>query len=71
MKLNDLSDVNITETVDVNAEIEKIASHWREHGKGMSKDDLADAVGNDLEQLEYSPQQVEKLVPRIVKMVMG
>lgn len=71
MKLNDLTDVSLTEMVDADSEVKRIAAHWKEQGKGMSKDDLINAIGNDLEQLEYSPEDVEKLVPRILKMVTG
>jgi hypothetical protein len=76
MKLQDIKDVQtVNETMsqhtDVNSEVARLVDHWKEHGKGMSDDQLADAIGNDLEQLEYSPQEVSSLVSKIVAKVKG
>lgn len=48
-------------------EIERIINHWKGKTKDMSEDQLRDAVGNDLEKLEYSPEEVEQYVPEIMK----
>lgn len=43
---------------DNNDELQRIADHWKEEGQDMSEDELRDAIGNDLEQLEYTPEQI-------------
>lgn len=65
MKINDIL------LVEDHAEDEmrRLADHWKKEGKGMSKDQLADAIGQDLEMLEYSPEEVDKMVPRVLKMI--
>lgn len=54
---------------DAKEESARIASYWRGRAHSMSDSELRDAIANDLEQIEYSPDQVEKLVPRILRMV--
>lgn len=59
----------VKEAVDSKSDVARITSYWR--GKAASKTDaeLRDAIGNDLEQLDYPPEEVAKLVPRILKAV--
>ncbi len=59
----------INEQANAQAEVQRIADHWKQYANKMSDQQLADAVGNDLEQLEYTPDQVEKLVPVAVKLI--
>lgn len=52
----------------VERDIERIATYWDdETAAGMSDNDVREAVGYDLEQLEYTPDQVEVIVPRILR----
>lgn len=69
-----LQDIAINENMSQHApsgETARLVAHWKEHGKGMSEAELADAIGNDLEQLEYSPDEIAHLVPQIVSQVIG
>lgn len=59
----------INEQANANEEMKRIAQHWRGYRDKMSDPQLADAVGNDLEQLEYTPDQVEAMVPTILAMI--
>lgn len=59
------------EEVDPDAEAKRIAAHWKKAGKGMSDAELRKHIGHDLEQLEYAPNQVARMVPKIIKMVKG
>ncbi len=52
-------------------DVERLVKYWKENMKGMSTDELREAIGDELEQLEYSPEEVEKMVPKILKMVIG
>lgn len=71
MKLNDLTNIyeDMSQHTDVDDEMSRIAAFWKQHSKGMSDDDLAEVIGNDLEQLEYSPEEAEKMIPKIVRMI--
>lgn len=74
MKLNDilLVEAGASErAIQRVREVKRIADHWREKGKGMSKDKLVDQIGNDLEMLEYSPDEVEKMIPQVLKAIGG
>ena len=68
MKLQDIKE-GMSGHTDVNSEVARLVAHWKEHGNGMSDVQLADAIGNDLEQLEYAPEEVQKLVPHIISKV--
>ena len=50
-------------------DISRLVAHWKKEGADMEMQDLRDAIGDDLEQLEYSPEQVEKLLPGIIAKV--
>ena len=45
-------------TPELDDELQRIADHWREEGAEMEDDELRDAIGDDLEQLEYSPEEI-------------
>jgi hypothetical protein len=47
-------------------DIDRLVSYWKKEGKDMEPQDLHNAVADDLEQLEYSPEQIEKLLPGII-----
>lgn len=52
---------------NVKEEMQRIAEYWREHGQDMDEAQVREAIAMDLEQLEYSPQQVEEMVPQIMQ----
>lgn len=54
---------------DKEADCKRIANHWKKKAAKMSKDELRAAIGNDLEQLEYSPSDVSKMVGKILKLI--
>lgn len=54
-----------------NSELERIADHWREEGKDMSEDELRDAIGDELEQLEYSPEEISDGIDTVMSMIGG
>jgi len=59
----------INEQANAKDEMERIALHWKGYQAQMTDQQLFDAVGNDLEELEYTPEQVEKMVPAILGMI--
>lgn len=56
-------------SVNVDDELQRIADYWKSAGDALSDDELRDAVGNDLEQLEYSPEEVEQYLPQVLQMI--
>lgn len=50
-------------------ELERIADHWREEGAEMEDDDLRDAIGDDLEQLEYSPEEMPDAIDEVMSIL--
>lgn len=51
----------------VDSDVAKIVSFYK--GKDMQPDQLANAIGDELEQLEYDPQQIEQLLPKIIQLI--
>lgn len=52
-------------------EIARIVDHWKVDGQGMGDDELIEAIASDLEMLEYSPDEIDRLVPQILQQVRG
>lgn len=51
-------------------EVDRIVDHWKKDRYDFMNDkQLRDAVGDDLEQLEYSPEDIAKMVPQILKKI--
>lgn len=50
-------------------ELERIADHWREEGADMDDDELRDAIGDDLEQLDYSPEEISDGIDKVMSML--
>lgn len=48
-------------------DIKKLANQLKRVGKDMDEDHLVDAIADDLEMLEYSPKEIEKMVPQVLK----
>lgn len=70
----ELSDVNGggeygPETVGSDEELQRIADHWQEEGADMEDDQLRDAIGDELEQLEYSPEEISSGIDRVMSML--
>jgi len=57
----------ITEMVSKSDDIEKMVSHWKEKAADMTKEQLMDAIGEELEMLEYSPKDVSAMITMIIK----
>jgi hypothetical protein len=58
------------ESVELNDdELQRIADHWQEEGADMDDDDLADAIGDDLEQLEYAPEEISAGIMKVMSML--
>lgn len=50
-------------------ELQRIADHWEAEGAEMSDDELRDAIGDDLEQLEYSPEEISDGIDQVMSML--
>lgn len=61
----------INETVNTSKEMKRIADHWSSvaNETKMSDQELRDFIGDDLEHLEYTPEQIETMVDKIFDMV--
>lgn len=70
MKLQDivLAESNTGEQHDREV-VSRLGDHYHKVGKGMSKDELIDAISDDLEQLEYSPDDVEKMTNAVLRIL--
>lgn len=69
--LKELNEMAATHQPNVKEEMQRIADYWREHGTDMGPDEVREAIAMDLEMLEYSPDQVEEMVPQIMQMLGG
>ena len=78
IKLNDISaPINkhmtlikqLNEMMNARWDMLKIADQWSRTADKLTDEDLVDIVGNDLEMLEYTPAQVEDMVPIVVKLI--
>ena len=67
--LKDVNEMAAMHQPNVKEEMHRIAEYWRKHGYDMDEAQVREAVAMDLEQLEYSPQQVEEMVPQIMQML--
>lgn len=61
----------LNESANAKAEMKRIADHWTDVTKNtkMTDKQLMDVIGNDLEQLEYSPTQVDNMTTNIFNMI--
>ena len=56
------------------SEISRIAEYWRDmvnERPEMDEQELMAGIGDDLEQLEYSPEEINRMVPKVMRMVLG
>ncbi len=61
----------IKELMESQGEIDRVVDHWKEKGATMSKAALRDAIGMELEHLEYTPAQVAAVLPQIIERIKG
>ena len=52
-------------------EIDRLVDHWKEEGAHLSKSELRDAIGHELEMLEYTPAHVKAILPQIMDRIRG
>ncbi len=61
----------IRQLMEANQEIDRLVDHWKELGAKMSKSELRDSIGHELEMLEYSPAHIKAVLPQIIARVQG
>lgn len=66
---NDAEDETLDFENGSDDEITRIADHWREEGADMTDDELRDAIGDELEQIEYSPEEISDGIDRVMSML--
>lgn len=56
---------------DAEGDMQRLADHWRGvvTRRHLRDQELKDEIGNDLEMLEYSPEQVAKMVQTVMHMI--
>lgn len=69
--LKDINEMAALGQPDVQDEMHRIADYWRENGQDMPEEELRSSIAMDLEQLEYSPEQAEQLIPQVMQMLRG
>lgn len=52
-----------------NDDIVKLATQLKDEVVRLSPDAASERIAQDLEMLEYSPEEIEQLVPRILNMI--
>ena len=50
-------------------DLERIVQHHREESASLSDDDMREAIGMDLEMLEYDPDEAEPMIVRAMQML--
>lgn len=66
---NDGDDFDYNSDTQRDDELQKVADHWLEAGEEMSDDDLRDEIGNELEQLDYSPEDISSGIDTVMDML--
>lgn len=64
--VGDPDDANFDKPDD---ELQRIADHCREECADMSDDELRDKIGDDLEQLEYSPEEISDGIDTVMELL--
>ena len=59
----------LNEMMNAQDDMRKIADQWARTAHKMSDEDLVNVIGNDLEMLEYTPAQVNDMVPIVIGLV--
>lgn len=47
----------------------RIVAYWRGRAHTMTDSELRSKIGNDLEGLDYNPDDVAKMVPQVIKAI--
>jgi len=59
----------LNEMMNARDDMQKIADQWARTAHKMTDEDIVNVVGNDLEMLEYTPAEVEDMVPIVVGLI--
>ena len=59
----------LNEMMNARSDMQKIADQWARTAHKMTDEDIVNVVGNDLEMLEYTPAEVEDMVPIVVGLI--
>jgi len=59
----------LNEMMNAQDDMRKIADQWARTSHKMTDEDLVNVIGNDLEMLEYTPAQVNDMVPIVIGLV--
>jgi len=59
----------LNEAAGEQQDVKRIVAHWKENKKDRSDAEIQKIIGNELEQLEYSPEDIERILPQIIKLV--
>ena len=73
LKVKDPVELAFESVADPSTDMARIAEHWREVRADipdMGEEELRTNIGNDLEMLEYNPEEVEQMIPQVMKMVL-
>lgn len=56
-------------TMGTDEELERIADYWREEGADMDDEHLRDAIGDELEQLDYDSEQISAGIDKVMNLL--
>lgn len=59
----------LNEMMNAQNDMRKIADQWARTAHKLTDEDIVDVVGNDLEMLEYTPAEVEDMVPIVLGLI--
>lgn len=66
---NNGADAEMDIEIGSDEELKRLADQYREREAKMSDDDLRDAIGDDLEQLEYQPEDIARGIEAVMSML--
>jgi len=65
----DLEEPNLDDVELDEEELERIAEYYRDRAEGMEDEELEDAIGEDLYEIEYTPEQIGAAIPKIMALL--
>ena len=72
LKVKDPVELALESVANPKGDMARIAEYWRDALKkkpDMSEEELQAGVGNDLEMLEYSPEEIDQMMTQVLNMV--
>ena len=72
LKVKDPVELAFESVANPESDMVRIADHWRDvmaKKPNLSEEELQAGVGNDLEMLEYSPEEVDQMMTQVLNMV--